>query len=102
VPPHIDNAADEDVAEALDALGWQPAELDPALPPRVAYAGARHLVLAAATRERLADLDYDFARLRALMTARDWAPRLRSLSSTSWSWTTTTRSTPREPICFGG
>jgi predicted PhzF superfamily epimerase YddE/YHI9 len=33
---------------------------------------ARHLVLAAATRERLADLDYDFARLRALMTARDW------------------------------
>jgi hypothetical protein len=27
---------------------------------------------AAATRERLADLDYDFARLRALMTARDW------------------------------
>jgi predicted PhzF superfamily epimerase YddE/YHI9 len=65
------NAADEDGAEALAALGWQPAELDPALPPRVAYAGARHLVLAAASRERLADVDYDFARLRALMTARD-------------------------------
>jgi len=72
VPPHVDDAADEDVAEALAALGWQAAELDPALPPRVAYAGARHLVLAAATRERLADLDYDFARLRALMTTRDW------------------------------
>ena len=72
VPPHVDDAADEDVAEALAALGWQAAELDPALPPRVAYAGARHLVLAAATRERLAELDYDFARLRALMTARDW------------------------------
>jgi hypothetical protein len=38
VPPHVDNVADEDVAEALAALGWQPAELDPALPPRVAYA----------------------------------------------------------------
>jgi PhzF family phenazine biosynthesis protein len=72
VPPYVDNAVDEDVAEALAALDWQHAELDPALPPRVAYAGARHLVLAAATRERLADLDYDFARLRALMTARDW------------------------------
>jgi PhzF family phenazine biosynthesis protein len=72
VLPHVDDAADEDVAEALAALGWQPAELDLALPPRVAYAGARHLVLAAATRERLAELDYDFARLRALMTARDW------------------------------
>jgi predicted PhzF superfamily epimerase YddE/YHI9 len=34
VPPHVDNVADEDVAEALAALGWQPAELDPALPPR--------------------------------------------------------------------
>jgi len=29
-------------------------------------------VLGAATRERLAELDYNFVRLRALMTARDW------------------------------
>ena len=29
-------------------------------------------MLGAATRERLADLDYDFPRLRALMAARDW------------------------------
>jgi PhzF family phenazine biosynthesis protein len=29
-------------------------------------------VVAAATRERLADLDYDFERLGALMAARDW------------------------------
>lgn len=72
VPPHVEDAADEDVAEALAALGWRAAELDPALPPRVAYAGSRHLVLAAASRERLAELDYDFARLRARMTARDW------------------------------
>jgi len=72
VPPYVEDAADEDVAEALAALGWQAAELDPGLPPRVAYAGARHLVLAAATRKRLAELDYDFDRLRALMTARDW------------------------------
>jgi PhzF family phenazine biosynthesis protein len=72
VPPRVEDAADEDVAEALGALGWHAAELDPALPPRVAYAGSRHLVLAAATRERLAELDYDFARLRARMTARDW------------------------------
>ena len=32
----------------------------PGFPPRIAYAGARHLILAAATRDRLADLDYDF------------------------------------------
>jgi len=40
------------------------------LPVRVAYAGAWHPVVAAATRERLADLDYDFDALAALMAAR--------------------------------
>ncbi|CAA9277250.1 MAG: Phenazine biosynthesis protein PhzF like [uncultured Corynebacteriales bacterium] len=65
-------AADADVREALAALDWAPADLDPALPPHVAYAGAFHLVLAAATRDRLAALDYDFDRLGTLMAARDW------------------------------
>ena len=36
-----------------------------------AYAGAWHLVLAAATRSRLAALDYDFERLKSLMLAND-------------------------------
>jgi PhzF family phenazine biosynthesis protein len=72
VAPRVDPAADADVAEALDALGWTADDLDPALPPRVAFAGAAHLVLAAAARGRLARLDYDFDRLGALMAARDW------------------------------
>ena len=67
--------ADDDLAELLAALGWSADDLDPALPPRVAYAGAWHPVIAAATRERLADLDYDFDRLGALMAARDWTTR---------------------------
>ncbi|MFB6890526.1 PhzF family phenazine biosynthesis protein [Kitasatospora sp. NPDC056327] len=71
VEPHVTEAGAADVAEALALLGWAPEDLDPALPPRVAYAGARHLVLAAATRERLARLDYDFDGLAAHMTARD-------------------------------
>jgi PhzF family phenazine biosynthesis protein len=61
-----------DLAELLGALAWSADELDAALPPRVAFAGAWHPVLAAATRERLAALDYDFPRLAALMAARDW------------------------------
>ncbi|MFB9358077.1 PhzF family phenazine biosynthesis protein [Actinoplanes nipponensis] len=56
----------------LAALRWDAAELDPALPPRVAYAGAYHPVVAAATRQRLADLDYDVPALKALMEARGW------------------------------
>jgi PhzF family phenazine biosynthesis protein len=62
----------ETLAAALHALNWTEAELDPALPPRVAYAGAHHLVLAARTRERLARLHYDFEALGALMAVQDW------------------------------
>jgi PhzF family phenazine biosynthesis protein len=72
VPPHTEPVADADLAEALAALGWDVGDLDPALPPRVGFAGARHLVLGVGTRERLARLDYDFGRLGALMAARDW------------------------------
>lgn len=51
----------------LEALDWRPEELDPALPPMLAYAGAWHLVLAARSAARLARLDYDVERLKALM-----------------------------------
>ncbi|MEV5678766.1 MULTISPECIES: PhzF family phenazine biosynthesis protein [unclassified Streptomyces] len=71
VEPQVTDIGQADLAEALAALDWPAADLDPELPPRIAYAGARHLVLAAATRERLADLDYDFARLEALMHRLD-------------------------------
>ncbi|WAZ26200.1 PhzF family phenazine biosynthesis protein [Streptomyces cinnabarinus] len=71
VEPHVEEIADADLSEALAALGWPATDLDPAFLPRTAFAGARHLVLAAATRERLADLAYDFARLEALMHRLD-------------------------------
>jgi len=71
VEPHIEEIPAAGLDEALAALGWPAADLDPAFPPRIAFAGARHLVLAAATRARLADLAYDFARLEALMHQLD-------------------------------
>src|SRR4051794_18209369 len=72
VAPSVADLQPGDLEEALGALRWPAEDLDPALPPRVAYAGAHHLVLAAATRERLAELDYDFDRLGGLMARRDW------------------------------
>jgi PhzF family phenazine biosynthesis protein len=72
VPPRVDAIDPGDLDELLAALGWEHGDLDPALPPRVGYAGAFHPVVGAATRERLAALDYDFQRLGALMTAREW------------------------------
>ncbi|MFB0631748.1 PhzF family phenazine biosynthesis protein [Streptomyces sp. AB3(2024)] len=72
VEPRTEALAEADLAELLAALRWSPADLDPALPPRAAYAGAWHPVIAAASRERLADLDYDRAALAELMARRDW------------------------------
>jgi PhzF family phenazine biosynthesis protein len=72
VEPTIDELATSDLDELLDALRWSRDDLDPEFPPKVAFAGGRHPVLVAATRARLADLDYDFEALRDLMTQRDW------------------------------
>jgi PhzF family phenazine biosynthesis protein len=73
VPPSTKPIGDRDLAELLDSIVWSIDDLDPALPPRAAYAGAWHPVIAAATRERLADLAYDMPRLNALMQRNDWA-----------------------------
>jgi PhzF family phenazine biosynthesis protein len=70
VEPRTSDVSQDDLVEALAALGWEPGDLDPALPPAIANAGNDHLVIAAATRERLAALDYDFDRLKALMERR--------------------------------
>ncbi|MFJ6988177.1 MULTISPECIES: PhzF family phenazine biosynthesis protein [unclassified Streptomyces] len=72
VPASSTPAAPDDVDAALRALRWSATDLDPGFPPHVAYAGAHHLVLAAATRERLADLAYDVDALGALCHARGW------------------------------
>ncbi len=62
----------DDLASALTALRWKAEELDPDLPPRIANAGNDHLVLAASSRARLADLDYDQEALGDLMARRGW------------------------------
>ncbi len=67
VEPRYALAADDVVAEVLSSLNWQASELDALIPPAIAYAGAYHLVLAVTQETRLAALDYDFDRLKALM-----------------------------------
>lgn len=72
VPTRTVELREDDLTTILGALRWSRDDLDPAMPPRVAFAGAWHPVVAAASRERLADLDYDFDALGALMAERDW------------------------------
>jgi PhzF family phenazine biosynthesis protein len=72
VTPRLEDVDDADVDEVLAALRWRRDDLDPELPPRNAYVGGDYLVLPVRTRERLADLHYDFDRLGAIMAARNW------------------------------
>lgn len=52
---------------ALALFGYAPDDLDPRLPPALAEAGARHLLLALTSRRRLAEMRYDQATGAVLM-----------------------------------
>ncbi|GAB4230843.1 MAG: PhzF family phenazine biosynthesis isomerase [Elainellaceae cyanobacterium] len=67
VEPSFTPATEALVNQALAALGWAATDLDPAIPPARAYAGAWHLVLAVTELDRLKNLDYNFDTLKALM-----------------------------------
>jgi PhzF family phenazine biosynthesis protein len=72
VPPRTEPLADGDLDRLLAALRWAAEDLDSAFPPLLAFAGAWHPIIAAGSRARLADLDYDFPALGELMAERDW------------------------------
>jgi PhzF family phenazine biosynthesis protein len=72
VEPQTKPISADDLAALLEALHWTPEDLDATLPPRVAFAGAWHPIVAAASRQRLAKLDYDMAALASLMAQYDW------------------------------
>ena len=72
VAPRVVPMTDDALDLTLAALDWRRDELDPALPPAVAYAGAWHPVIAVATRARLARMDYAFDTLASLMAQHGW------------------------------
>lgn len=60
------------LAAALGAIARDEADLDPEIPPAVAYAGAWHLILAMRSRRTLTDLTYDYEWLRELSVRHGW------------------------------
>lgn len=72
VQPSARAVDQKSLAAALDAIALDMADLDPRIPPAVAYAGAWHLILAARDRKRLTDLSYDYERLRELSVRHGW------------------------------
>ena len=55
------------ITDALALFSYSEDDLDPRIPPAIADAGARHLVLALNSRQRLSAMNYDLAAGRALM-----------------------------------
>jgi PhzF family phenazine biosynthesis protein len=69
VHPRHEEAPAPLLVRVLEALDWRHHELDPAIVPVRAYAGAWHLIIAAARPERLQRLAYRFDELKRIMLA---------------------------------
>lgn len=67
IEPMYELASADLITAALTHLNWQQDDLDSTIPSARAYAGAWHLVLAVKSAERLANLNYDFDSLKAMM-----------------------------------
>lgn len=72
VTPSVTELSPDLLGHTLTALGWSRDALDETLPPRVAFAGNQHPVLAVTSRKRLARLDYDYDALQQIMAEQDW------------------------------
>jgi PhzF family phenazine biosynthesis protein len=73
VEPTVEPLEPDVLAELLGLLGLETRDLDPALPPRVAFAGNRHPVLVLADRARFDGFRFDPAAVRSLMDREGWA-----------------------------
>ncbi|MBG6189380.1 PhzF family phenazine biosynthesis protein [Arthrobacter sp. CAN_A212] len=58
--------------DVLHHLGWDGTDLHPDFPPAIGFGGNHHPVLVACNTSRLARLNYDFEKLRALCLAQNW------------------------------
>jgi PhzF family phenazine biosynthesis protein len=96
-PPTFSRAADPALVQAaLPLFGYGEADLDPRIAPGFAHAGADHLVLALASRAKLAAMRYDLEAGRALMAAY-------GLTTIVLAWAETTRLFhTRNPFAIGG
>jgi PhzF family phenazine biosynthesis protein len=71
-PPSHDRMPSPELEALLTCFGWTDDVLDPRTLPGVAYAGARHAIVPLRDRATLAEMAYDFARLRDLCIRHGW------------------------------
>jgi PhzF family phenazine biosynthesis protein len=71
IEPWVRDLPDDLLARLLELLSWPEDELDPALPPALAFAGVRHPIIAVRELATLGRLSYDFEPMRRLMLEHD-------------------------------
>jgi PhzF family phenazine biosynthesis protein len=71
VEPWVRELPDGLLERLLDLLGWRRDELDPELPPALAFAGVRHPIIAVRESATLGRVAYDFEPMRRLMLEHD-------------------------------
>ena len=96
-PPTRSRPASSELAgEALALFGYQPGDLDPAIPPALIHGGADHLVLALKSREALAAMAYDLKQGQSFMRREGLVTILLAYAETSRLFHT------RNPFASGG
>lgn len=96
VEPWVRDLPEDLLTRLLDLLGWRRDELDPSLPPALAFAGVRHPIIAVAALATLARLAYDFEAMRAVMLEHD-------LTTLQLIWReNASRFRARDPFAAGG
>jgi PhzF family phenazine biosynthesis protein len=71
VEPWVREPPDGLIDGVLSLLGWRRDELDPALPPALAYAGVKHPIIAVRDLATLGRMSYDFDPMQRLMLEHD-------------------------------
>jgi len=96
IEPWVREAPDGLVDGVIALLGWRRDELDPDLPPALAYAGVKHPIIAVRDLETLGRMSYDFDPMQRLMLDHD-------LTTIQLIWRESpTRFRARDPFAVGG
>lgn len=96
-PPTKNKEPEDSVLQsALDLFGFSKDDLNPQLPPQLIFAGADHLAITLANRDKLASMKYDLNKGKTLMLREGWTTIMLAYSETAQLFHS------RNPLASGG
>ena len=96
-PPTKNKEPEDSVLQsALDLFGFSKDDLNPQLPPQLIFAGADHLAITLANRDKLASMKYDLNKGKTLMLREGWTTIMLAYSETAQLFHS------RNPFASGG